>query len=75
MARIEIRCEEELKIMLKEISSCDNRSITKEIEYLISQRFMELYRNQGLKNNIILQDESEPIPQDILNQFRHRGNL
>lgn len=41
-SRIDIRISEELKQMLKEIAEQDSRSITKEIEYLIKERYKEL---------------------------------
>jgi hypothetical protein len=43
-SRIDIRLTEELKQMLKEIAEHDSRSITKEIEWLIKERYKELQK-------------------------------
>jgi len=82
MARIEIRCTDELKKMLEVISKKEFRNATQEIESLIRERYFfleecdkEWIKPRDNKDTIILQDESEPIPQGILNKFRHRGNL
>lgn len=40
--RVDIRVTPEVKQMLYEISKLDSRSITKEIEHLIKQRYQEL---------------------------------
>lgn len=42
MARLDIRTTEEIKTMLDEISKLEGRSMTKELEQLIKERYDKL---------------------------------